>query len=115
MRKLTVLASALCCSLLAGARADTVPPRHFEVRMLGGNSFDPPIIEIRVGDTITWINDDENSIHTATSDDGTSFDTHNLQPLSYSKRINNFPTAGTINYHCGKHPATMTGKVVVDP
>lgn len=88
--------------------------RHFEVRMEGGNSFNPTTIEIKAGDTITWINDDENSVHTATSNDGTTFDTKNVASLAYSKRVK-FTTAGTITYHCEIHKTMMTGKVVVMP
>src|SRR4249920_2485068 len=104
-----VLALALCCGLVADTRAqetkkDTpASPRHFEVRMLGGNSFDPATIEIKVGDTITWVNDDDNSFHTATSDDGTTFDTR-VESLSHSNRVNRLTTAGTIAYHCRRHP-----------
>jgi len=92
----------------------SLSPRHFEVRMVGGNSFDPQSIEINAGDTITWINNDENSVHTATSNDGTTFDTKNVASLAYSKRIK-FTTAGTIDYHCEIHKIMMTGKVVVMP
>ena len=120
MKRLMVLALVLCCGLLVDTRAqetkkDTpASPRHFEVRMLGGNSFDPPTIEIKVGDTITWINDDENSFHTATSNDGTTFNTNRVESHRYSKRIKTFPVAGTIEYRCTQH-SSMTGKVVVGP
>lgn len=97
--------------VIAGETASS--PRHFEIRMRGGNSFDPKTIEIKVGDTITWINDDENEAHTATSDDGATFDTSELASFSFSKRIK-FTEAKTIAYHCDNH-GPMTGKIVVAP
>jgi plastocyanin len=101
MKRLMILTMVLCCGLLVDTRRQEMrkdiaaSPRHFEVRMRGGNSFDPPMIEIKVGDTITWINDDDSSFHTATCDDGTTFDTKRVESLSHSDRINKFTAAGT--------------------
>src|SRR5919201_5345586 len=36
----------------------------------GSNSYNPNPIEIRVGDTVTWVNDDS-TVYTATASDGT--------------------------------------------
>ncbi len=83
MNRLIAATMVSCCCLLPGAHAQE--PWHFEIRMLGGNSFDPATIAIKVGNTITWINDDDNSFHTATSDDGTTFDTR-VESLSHSNR-----------------------------
>jgi plastocyanin len=121
MNKLTILALAL--GLVAFAHPGSgitrmdesrAAARHFEVRMRGGNSFDPATLEVKIGDTITWINDDENSFHTATSNDGSTFDTNKVESLSHSKRIDRFIAAGTLDYHCTKHLA-MRGRITVTP
>ena len=74
----------------------------------GSNSYNPNPVEVKVGETVTWINDDS-VIHTATSTDGT-FDSgimRNGQSFSYT-----FDTAGEYPYYCTLHP-NMVGTVVV--
>jgi plastocyanin len=74
----------------------------------GSNSYNPNPLEVKVGETVTWINDDS-VIHTATSTDGT-FDSgimRNGQSFSYA-----FDTAGEYPYYCTLHP-NMVGTVVV--
>jgi plastocyanin len=74
----------------------------------GSNSYNPNPLEVNVGETVTWINDDS-VIHTATSTDGT-FDSgimRNGQSFSYT-----FDTAGEYPYYCTLHP-NMVGTVVV--
>ena len=74
----------------------------------GSNSYNPIPVEVKVGETVTWINDDS-VIHTATSTDGT-FDSGIMrkgQSFSYT-----FDTAGEYPYYCTLHP-NMVGTVVV--
>ncbi len=74
----------------------------------GSNSYNPNPVEVKVGETVTWTNDDS-VIHTATSIDGT-FDSgimRNGQSFSYT-----FDTAGEYPYYCTLHP-NMVGTVVV--
>jgi plastocyanin len=66
----------------------------------GSNSYSPNPIEINVGQTITWVNDDS-VIHTTTSADGI-FDSNILQRgevFSYT-----FDTVGEYPYYCDLHP-----------
>ena len=66
----------------------------------GSNSYSPNPIEVNVGKTITWVNDDS-VIHTATSADGI-FDSNILQRgevFSYT-----FDTVGEYPYYCDLHP-----------
>lgn len=66
----------------------------------GSNSYSPNPIEVNVGQTITWINDDS-VIHTTTSADGI-FDSNILQrgeAFSYK-----FDTVGEYPYYCDLHP-----------
>ncbi len=71
-------------------------------------AFDPDPLEIPVGTTVTWTNQDT-APHTATADDG-SFDSGRLDnggTFSFT-----FDTPGTYPYHCDIHPR-MTGTIVV--
>lgn len=74
----------------------------------GSNSFSPNPVEVKVGETVTWINDDSGR-HTVTSKDGV-FDSGMMgkgQSFSYT-----FNKAGEYSYHCSPHP-NMAGTVVV--
>ncbi len=73
-------------------------------------NFDPPDVTISVGDTVTWVNDDEN-IHTAT---------HRSEPMLFDSETVEageqfsftFTEAGEFRYFCKFHP-WMTGVVNV--
>ena len=70
--------------------------------------FDPRVMQIIAGTTITWVNNDEIA-HSVTADDE-SFDSWNIQPgASFSKVITQ---VGTLNYHCKYHPE-MVGQLNV--
>jgi plastocyanin len=74
----------------------------------GSNSFSPNPVEVKVGETVTWINDDSGR-HTVTSKDGT-FDSGVMgkgQSFSHT-----FDKAGEYPYFCSPHPG-MVGTVVV--
>jgi plastocyanin len=100
----------------------TIPPPGIKESIVQGASFmtdkafSPNPINIKVGDTITWINND-NETHTVTS--GLDFNDPNLgkqfdsgflgEKQTFSHKFN---TAGEINYFCEMHP-NMIGKVIV--
>jgi plastocyanin len=71
-------------------------------------AFSPGSVEIRAGDTVTWINRDAVP-HTATARNG-SFDT-GLFGEGESRAVR-FRVPGTYRYVCTPHP-DMTGTVVV--
>lgn len=71
-------------------------------------AFDPPEIEVAVGTTVTWTNQD-GVAHTATGVDGV-FDTGTL--LEGESGSHTFDTTGTFRYVCIFH-ADMEGSVVV--
>lgn len=74
----------------------------------GSNSFSPNPVEVKVGETVRWVNDDSQG-HTVTSKDGT-FDSGIMgkgQSFSHT-----FDSAGEYQYFCEPHP-TMVGTVVV--
>jgi len=88
-----------------------IPSNSTVVRIVanaGSNSFSPNPVEVKVGETVTWINDDSGR-HTVTSKDGT-FDSGVMgKGQSYSFT---FDKAGQYAYFCSPHPG-MVGTVVV--
>ena len=74
----------------------------------GSNSFSPNPVEVKVGETVTWVNDDSGR-HTVTSKDDV-FESELMgkgQSFSYT-----FDKAGEYPYFCSPHPG-MVGTVVV--
>jgi plastocyanin len=91
--------------------ATSIPDNSTVVKMVanaGSNSFSPNPVEVKVGETVTWINDDSGR-HTVTSKDGV-FDSGIMgkgQSFSFT-----FDKAGEYQYFCEPHP-NMVGTVVV--
>jgi plastocyanin len=89
----------------------SIPSNSTVVRIVanaGSNSFSPNPVEVMVGETVTWINDDSGR-HTVTSKDGV-FDSGMMgkgQSFSFT-----FDKAGEYPYFCSPHPG-MVGTVVV--
>lgn len=95
---------------------------------LGDKAFNPGDINIRVGDTIVWTNNDP-VIHTIVegspslpSSASTIRPESSMTNMGFQSELLNqgmtfghsFDRPGTINYYCSVHP-TMVGKVVVIP
>jgi plastocyanin len=82
---------------------------------LGDKAYVPSPAEVKVGESVTWTNDDS-QIHTATSgtvgaeDSGSVFDSGILSPKATFDFT--FDTAGEYDFYCTLHPQ-MFGKVVV--
>lgn len=71
-------------------------------------AFSPASITVKVGDKVTWTNQDSVG-HSATADDN-SFDTDVLAQGQSGSTT--FSKAGTYTYHCKVHPS-MTATIVV--
>ncbi len=72
--------------------------------------FQPPMVTVKAGGTVTWTNPKGNEIHTVTADDGKSFDSN---VLSAGDMFNHtFLAPGTFAYHCTLHN-WMKGVVTV--
>ena len=73
-------------------------------------TFDPPILTVKAGTTVIWINADDIP-HVVSEKDGkfrsSALDTDDKFSLTFS-------AAGTVEYFCAIHPH-MTGKIVVTP
>ncbi len=79
----------------------------------GNDGFVPKVVNINVGDTVTWKNNDGQT-HTAskTSGPGPTFDSGNILQGATSAPVT-FNTAGTMNYRCNIH-TNMTGTIQVN-
>ena len=109
----TVLFSLLItCVMSVSALASTT-----HVVQMKSVSYEPKLIEIKVGDAVTWKNVSYTE-HSATADDSTpldmKFESGLIQPKKTTKPFI-FKKAGTIMYHCSVHGKTMSAKVVVKP
>ena len=71
-----------------------------------GETFSPGVLTIEVGQTVTFVNDDDDE-HTAT---GSEFDTGTLNPGDTATVT--FDTAGTFRFVCRFH-SDMQGQIVV--
>jgi plastocyanin len=88
---------------------------------LTDKAYSPNPINVKVGQTVVWTNDDS-AFHTVTSgtvggsDVGKEFDSGLAGPTALTSKgktfEHKFDAAGEFPYHCTLHPA-MVGKVVV--
>lgn len=78
---------------------------------LGASSYSPSPDTVKVGQKVSWRNNDSMA-HTATADGG-SFNTGTISAGTLSTPIT-MNTAGSFPYHCTPHPG-MTGILVVEP
>jgi plastocyanin len=109
---LTVTAPAAAATATAptlAAQSTATPAEHVEVHIVDFG-FDPPMVSIAPGTTVTFINDGVD--HTATSKSGApvSFDSgilHTGQSFSFT-----FDTPGNYDYWCLLHP-NMVGMIMV--
>jgi plastocyanin len=76
---------------------------------IAGFAFAPRTVSARVGQKITWENQDAGATHTVTALDG-SFRSGQLEQGDEFSHV--FRRAGTFAYHCSVHPA-MRGTVKV--
>jgi plastocyanin len=74
-------------------------------------TYEPKVVTVEVGTKVTWTNNGA-VVHTATADDGKTFDSGNMQ----AKATFSFTPAapGTFAYHCRQHP-WMKGTIIVQP
>jgi plastocyanin len=83
-------------------------------------AFSPNLVTVKVGDTVTWTNNDDSQPHTVTSgtgsdnpDKGKAFDSGTSALTTKGKTFQHtFTKVGEYPYFCELHPS-MVGKVVV--
>ncbi len=105
-RRITIVALGV---LLAGVAfaADSKDDKSHKVT-IKNLKYDPPKLTIKPGETVQWVNKDDND-HTVIGDDE-SFASENLS--SGDKFSHTFEKKGTYKYHCKYHPR-MKGQVLV--
>ena len=72
-------------------------------------SFNPPLLSVKIGTKITWVNNDTVP-HTVTSDSGNLLKSPTLAPGQSFSFI--FTTLGSVSYHCSIH-SMMKGTIIV--
>jgi plastocyanin len=107
---LPLAAAALAAALLpagCGGTGSGKPVATDRVSMAKSYRFDPDVVRIKAGDTVTWTNND-NFTHTVKVEGG---DDHKVgRGESVSIR---FPKPGTYHYECTLHSQNMSGTVIV--
>jgi len=93
---------------IAPAASPSAPSAAGTTAEIKGFAFVPPAVTAKVGDTITWTNNDTTA-HTVTLDDK-SVDSANIAPGATFSHA--FTAAGTFPYHCSIH-TTMKGTITV--
>jgi plastocyanin len=117
VKRVLVLTVALMLTVIGcdsgdgdGATATSAATAAEETVEIADLAFAPEELSVAVGTEVTWVNNDPDLPHTATSDDDV-FDSGNLtegDEFSFT-----FDEAGTFSYFCQVHP-TMRGTVVVE-
>jgi plastocyanin len=112
MRRLVLLATlALLGGILVGCggpAATAAGPVHTDrVDLPASYRFEPTLIQVVAGTTVTWTNAD-NFTHAVQVQDG---EVHDL-PIGQSTSIT-FDAPGTYDYVCPYHPQDMKGTVIV--
>jgi plastocyanin len=110
MRKflLPALAAAVVFAAGCGGSGESSEPvATTEVQMVKSYRFDPKVIEINAGDTVTWTNED-NFTHTVEVDGQEDHKVEQGESFSIT-----FDTPGTYHYVCTLHSKDMDGEVIV--
>jgi plastocyanin len=108
LRLALLLATALPAAFAAGCGPSLGNPvATNRVSLPKSYRFDPAVVAIKAGTSVTWTNHD-NFTHSVKVGSG---DDHKLSP-GQSVTIR-FPTAGTYHYVCTLHSQDMRGKVIV--
>jgi plastocyanin len=102
------LTAASALGLPAGSGQSAAHAARGHTVVLKNIRFNPGTLNIRRGDTVTWVWRDGSIGHNVT---GGGFKSHTMTHGSFSVR---FTRKGTFNYHCSIHwRQGMRGKIVV--
>ena len=102
-----VAAPALVAAGCGSSGESSKPVATTEVQMVKSYRFDPKVIEIEAGDTVTWTNED-NFTHTVEVDGQEDHEVEQGESFSVT-----FDTPGTYHYVCTLHSKDMDGEVIV--
>ena len=101
-----------CSKSGSGYNNTPTPPVSAGDIQIYNMKYSPATLTVKKGTTVKWKNTDGYA-HTATSNDGITFDTGNIAGGATASYAAN--TAGTFDYHCTIHGTTMAGTLVVNP
>jgi plastocyanin len=90
-----------------GGAGDSEPVAATEVEMVKSYRFDPKVIEIEAGNTVTWTNDD-NFTHTVQVEGQEDHEVEQGESVEIT-----FDEPGTYEYVCTLHSQDMDGTVIV--
>ena len=102
-----VAAAALVAAGCAGSGGSSEPVATTEVEMVKSYRFDPKVIEVEAGETVTWTNED-NFTHTVQVDGQEDHKVGKGESVSIT-----FDAPGTYGYVCTLHSQDMDGEVIV--
>ena len=101
-------------SSYGGGTPPPPPGGNTNTIVMSNMMFSPKVDTVAMGSVVTWSNTDAGITHTATSDDGTTFNSGNVAGGTNFKFT--AATAGTFTYHCIYHQSMgMVGTLVVKP
>jgi len=90
-----------------GAAGTSTPVATDNVQMAKSYRFDPTVIKVKAGDTVTWTNND-NFTHTVKVENGPDHKVGRGDSVSIR-----FDKPGTYHYICTLHSHDMHGQVIV--
>jgi plastocyanin len=110
IRVLTIFLPAVVAALAigCGGAESSDPVATTEVSMAKSYRFDPKVIEVASGSTVTWTNDD-NFTHTVQADGQEDHEVGRGDSVSIA-----FDRPGTYHYVCTLHRQDMDGEVIVE-
>jgi plastocyanin len=109
VRRRAARLAALAAGLLFIALASTASAAATANVEIAGFAFDPPTLTINAGDTVTWTNRDSAQHSVVFAGGGPR--TRVLSNGQSDSLL--FTVAGTFNYVCGIHGASMSGTIIV--
>ena len=104
---LPAVAAAAILAAGCGGSGTSEPVAATEVEMVKSYRFDPKVIEIEAGDTVTWTNED-NFTHTVQVEGQADHEVEQGESVSIA-----FDEPGTYDYVCTLHSKDMDGTVIV--
>jgi plastocyanin len=104
---LPALAAAAVFAAGCGGSGTSEPVAATEVEMVKSYRFDPKVIEIEAGDTVTWMNED-NFTHTVQIEGQEDHKVEQGESVEIT-----FDEPGTYDYVCTLHSQDMDGTVIV--